>query len=139
MSRTQPVNPEAQGHAQAAKPASIGRRSMTSALGILALTIAPLAIWLVPFLNRERIGPFYLIGRVDPAYIYLLNSLRVSCGKNPRHIAAPGPPLQFIGAFVIGAMNTTNGRTPICLLEEIIARPETYLAGIFLFVHLVAA
>ena len=139
MSTTQPVNPEAQGQVRATIPAWIGRRPMTSALGILLLTIAPLAIWLVPFLNRGRIGPFYLIGRVDPAYIYLMNSLLVSCGKNPRHIDHPGTPLQIIGAFVIGAMNAMDGRNPICPIEEIITRPETYLAGIFLFVQLVAA
>jgi hypothetical protein len=63
----------------------------------------------------------------------------VSCGKNPRHIDHPGTPLQIIGAVVIGAMNAIDGRNPICPIEEIITRPETYLAGIFLFVQLVAA
>jgi hypothetical protein len=89
-------------HVLGAEPASVERRATTSSLGLLALSIAPLAIWLVPFLNRERIGPFYLIGRVDPSYIYLLNSFLVSCGKNPRHIDHPGTPLQIVGALALG-------------------------------------
>jgi hypothetical protein len=122
-----------------AKPACVERRATTSSLGLLALTIAPLAIWLVPFLNRERIGPFYLIGRVDPSYIYLLNSLLVSCGKNPRHIDHPGTPLQIVGALVIGAMNVIDGGNPICPVQDILTRPETYLGGISICLQFTAA
>jgi hypothetical protein len=118
---------------------SIERRPAASTLGLLALTIAPLAIWLVPFLNRARIGPFYVIGRVDPSYGYLLNSLLVSCGMNPRQIDHPGTPLQIVGALVVAAMRTLRGQSPFCPVDDVLTRPETYLAGISIVLQLAVA
>ncbi len=106
------------------------RRLGVSPIGILVLSLAPLAIWLVPFLNREKIGPFYAnLGRADPSYAYLLNSLAVTCGMSPRHVDHPGTPLQILGAIVIGAMKVLRGENPICPVPDVLTRPETYLAG----------
>ncbi len=115
------------------------RQTAALALSHLALIIGPFVLWLVPFINRARIGPFFVIGRVDPSYAYLLNSLLVSCGMNPRHTDHPGTPLQILGALVIGTMRALHGENPLCPTTDVLSRPETYLAGMSIVLQICAA
>ncbi len=96
----------------------------------LLLAILPVLVVLVPSLYRGAGGPFYAWYRIDPQYAYLLNSLMVDCGQNPRHIDHPGTTVQEIGGLIIGAMALLRGHSPICPIEEVLSQPEIYLAGL---------
>lgn len=108
-------------------------------LNALVLCVLPMMAFAVPFINRERLGPFYLVSRVDPSYAYLTNSLLLSCGSSPHHIDHPGTPLQIFGVLVIGLVRLADFASPVCPVHDVLAGPERYLGAILIAMQLVIA
>ncbi|HEX6951113.1 MAG TPA: hypothetical protein VF127_16045 [Nitrospira sp.] len=104
------------------------RRLFERCLVVLALTVLPLAAYLLSSVMLEEKGPYWLAENSDPEYAYLLNALNVLEGRPPEHVDHPGTTLQMLGAAVIGLL--TMGHSASDLKDLVLEDPEFYLSAI---------
>ena len=96
------------------------RRLLERCLVVLALTVLPLAAYLLSSVMLEEKGPYWLAENSDPEYAYLLNALNVLEGRPPEHVDHPGTTLQMFGAVVIGLL--TMGHSASDLIMSMLSR-----------------
>src|SRR6516164_7478387 len=70
-------------------------RIRTKSAWYWALLIIPTVVVVVPLAFKDNLGPYYA-WRNDPTYIYLLNSLEITCGHTPYYFDHPGTPLELL-------------------------------------------
>ena len=97
-------------------------------LVVLALTVLPVAAYLLSSVMLEEKGPYWLAENSDPEYAYLLNAVNVLEGTPPEHVDHPGTTLQMLGAVVIGLL--TMGHSGSDLKALVLEDPEFYLSAI---------
>jgi len=92
---------------------------------------------LVPVVSvmRPALGPYWLQINVDPTYAYLTNGLLLATGRAAAHTDNPGTPVQLLGAVTIRVAHLLTGRGE--LEEDVLARPERYLAAMRLVLVMV--
>jgi hypothetical protein len=91
-----------------------------------ALLIIPVAIVFIPLIFKGNLGPYYLGDRSDPAYVYLFNSLVVTCGHTPPYFDHPGTPLVSLGAAIIALKASLQGQM-FCPISQVLTQPESFL------------
>lgn len=82
-------------------------------------------------------GPFWLGTNLDPDYCYLLNALNLAQGLPPGHTDHPGTFLQALCAIILRGTHFLAGRR--LLVDDVLTRPEMYLAVLTLAVLLLYA
>ncbi|MGA2114808.1 MAG: discoidin domain-containing protein [Bryobacteraceae bacterium] len=65
------------------------------------LAVIPIAALIASFLVVNAVGPYDLVGRVDPEYVELFNSLSLPTFHAPANMAHPGTTLQELGSAII--------------------------------------
>lgn len=92
------------------------------------LIIIPVILFMLSFVYSEAAQPYYLDGRFDPAYFYLLNSLNLAqfSGYGVGHVDHPGTPLQMLGAIVIKVYFLLSGKQEV-MVSDVLTGPEAYL------------
>lgn len=58
------------------------------------------------FTYQKDRGPFWLGTNFDPAYTYLLNSLRLAGLQPPKHVDHPGTTVHSVGAVLLRLVHT---------------------------------
>jgi hypothetical protein len=114
-------------------------RIRTKSAWYWALLIIPTVVVVVPLAFKDNLGPYYA-WRNDPTYIYLLNSLEITCGHTPYYFDHSGTPLELLGAAIIAIKTSLQGRI-FCPIDQVLTQPELFLTWIenFLLVALAGA
>ena len=108
---------------------------MTKNLKKYIILIIPVLYLLWSLQINHSGGPFSL-SRSDPEYPYLLNGLNCATlhFNNIGHTDHPGTPFQMVTGLFIRLTHLVIGQGPI--VNDVIARPETYLFAASLFLSL---
>ena len=103
---------------------------------LILIIPAIIVLWNL-YLNHLS-GPFFL-SRIDPEYQYLLNGLNCAILDFDRigHIDHPGTPFQLLTGFFIRIIYWAAGKGTI--VEDVISRPEMYLAWSSFFLTVLTA
>lgn len=101
----------------------------------LIILIIPV-LYLVWSLQLNILGGPFSLSRSDPEYPYLLNGLNCATLQfnNIGHTDHPGTPFQMITGLFVGVTHLIIGQGPI--VQDVLFRPETYLAAASLFLSL---
>jgi hypothetical protein len=100
-----------------------------------AIFIIPV-LYLLWSLQLNLVGGPFSLSRCDPEYPYLLNGLNCAILEfnNIGHTDHPGTPFQIITGLFIRVTHLAIGQGPI--VQDVLARPETYLAAASLFLSI---
>jgi len=96
---------------------------------ILPIFIIPSIILILSVLLKIATGPYWLGANLDPAYLYLVNSLYLIENLTPSFVDHPGTTLEVLGAVVIRAFNLTSDKSDV--ISEVLGDPEYYLNAIY--------
>lgn len=112
-------------------------RFVSGVLSAALLSVSPMLLVATGIHLKTVRGPYWLGWNSDPEYAYLFNSLLITQGKVPFLVEHPGTPIQELGAAVIGGLSAVRSRAD--LAQDVLKRPESYLAAIHLALLIVTA
>ncbi|TSA34629.1 MAG: hypothetical protein D4R64_11425 [Porphyromonadaceae bacterium] len=105
---------------------------LTTRFRQIVLLLIPV-LYLAWSLQLNLLGGPFSLSRSDPEYPYLLNGLNCATldFNNIGHTDHPGTPFQMITGLFIRVTHVFIGQEP--LVQDVLSRPETYLACASLF------
>ena len=106
---------------------------------ITLLLLVPAAVLATGVAYQRARGPYWLGTNVDPAYTYLINSLRLARLHPPLHVDHPGTTVQSAGALTLRLVHSVSGGSN-GLEDDVLQYPEFYLrilTGVFLCLYVV--
>ena len=108
-------------------------------LRIAVLLLVPAAVLWTGVVYQAARGPYWLGTNYDPAYAYLLNSLRLAELRTPKHVDHPGTTVHLAGAVALRFVHLSVGGSQ-GLKEDVLGQSEFYLrilTGSFLSLYVI--